>query len=275
MLFLPSDQWAIVEMGLSDLPLPVTPPKSLAENVPTAVALSGLHTESHNSQPPSPLPDNLNKTFPRPQSPRTPSTKPVRTPNTKHHTRQPAHSHVHNYDPDERKAEAHGQAQSQTHSPSHDADPSLNDFSTLSYDASAITYATTTTPIRTSHPSRTQTSVRPQEQTRRRLGRAVRNFVRKMLSPSSGAGGTTLGGRGKGKSSELGPRGRYVRSTKDRDAFLGRTSGFAGPDERERETPPSDRSGDSGWTFASVSSWTGPMAGQQTHGGNRWSGLWH
>ncbi|KIJ12939.1 hypothetical protein PAXINDRAFT_14302 [Paxillus involutus ATCC 200175] len=272
MLFLPSDQWAIVEMGLSDLPLPVTPPKSLAENVPTAVALSGLHTESHNSQPPSPLPDNLKKSFPLPQ---TPSTKPVRTPNTKHHTRQPAHSHAHNYDPDERKAEAHGQAQSQTHSPSHDADPSLNDFSTLSYDASAITYATTTTHIRTSRPSRTQTSVRPQEQTRRRLGRAVRNFVIKMLSPSSGAGGTTLGGRGKGKSSEPGPRGRYVGSTKDRDAFLGRTSGFTGGDERERGTPRSDASGDSGWTFASVSSWTGPVAGQQTHAGNRWSGLWH
>ncbi|KIJ04763.1 hypothetical protein PAXINDRAFT_21941, partial [Paxillus involutus ATCC 200175] len=282
-----TDQWAIVEMGLSDLPLPVTPPKAIAENVPTAIALSGLHTESHNSLPPLPLQDNLKKSLPPLQSPQTPSTKPVRTPNAKHHTRQPAHSHAHNYDPDERKAEAHGQAQSQTHSPSRDADPSLDDFSTLSYDASAITYANITTPIRTSRPSRTQTCARPQEQTRRRLGRAVRNFVKKMLSLSSGAGGTTLGGRGKGSSSEPGPRGRHNGSTKDRDAalpigstehrdvFLCRTSGSTCGDERERETPRSDRSGDSGWTFASVSSWTGPVAGQQAHGGNRWSGLWH
>ncbi|KAF8838651.1 hypothetical protein BDN67DRAFT_66240 [Paxillus ammoniavirescens] len=285
-----TDQWAIVEMGLSDLPLPVTPPKAIAENVQTAVALSGFHTESHSSPPPLPLQDNVRKSFPRPQSPQTPSTQPLLTPSVKHHTRQPAHSHAH-YNPDQRKPEvetkAQGRVQSQTHSPSHDTDPFLDDFSTLSYDAFAVTYANTTTPTRTSRPSRTQTSSRPQEQTRRRLGRVVRNFVKKMLSPSSGAGGTTLGGRGKDNSSEPNPRGRYVGSTKDRDAalpigstkhrdaFLGRTSGSTGGDERERETPRSDRSGDSGWTFASVSSWTGPVVGQQTHGGNRWSGLWH
>ncbi|KIJ07593.1 hypothetical protein PAXINDRAFT_19225 [Paxillus involutus ATCC 200175] len=234
--------------------------------------------------------DNLKKSFPRPQSPQTPSTKPLLTPSVKHHTRQPAHSHAY-YNPDQRKpeveAKAQGRVQSPSQTPSRDAYPSLDDLSTLSYDASAITYANTTTPTRTSRPSRTQTSARPQEQTRRRLGRAVRNFMKRMLSPSFAAGGTTFESRGKGSSSEPGPRGRYDGSTKDRDAalpigstnhrdvFLGRTSGFAGGDEKERETPRSDASGDSGWTFASVSSWTGPVEGQQTHGGNRWSGLWH
>ncbi|KIK82091.1 hypothetical protein PAXRUDRAFT_154549, partial [Paxillus rubicundulus Ve08.2h10] len=273
-----SDQWAIVDMGSAGLPLTATPPKVLAQNVPTAVA---LHTKSHNTPPPFPSSDHLTKPTPQPQSPQTSSIKSVRTPSTKYHPRQPARSHAHNPDY-QRKAEggakAQGQVRSPPHTPSSDADPSLGDFSTLSYYASATN---ATTPTRVSRPSRTETSARPQEQTRRRLGRAVRNFVKQMLSPSSGAGGAAFGSKGKKGASELGARGRSAGRTKCRDALLPigstkqrRASEFAGGDERDKdsETPRSD---DSGWTFASVSSCTGPVAGQQTHGGNRWSGLWH
>lgn len=119
----------------------------------------------------------------------------------------------------------------------------------------------TMTPIRASWHARTllhpQTS---QQQTRGRLGQVVRNFVKRMLPPSSGGGASTS------------------RSTRHTGNVKGACvdSPSAGPCQAEM-TPRSNRSGESAWTFASANSWmeTGGQGCMDYQAGNRWSGFWH
>ncbi|KAF9224615.1 hypothetical protein BS17DRAFT_780163 [Gyrodon lividus] len=262
-------------MGLSDLPLPVTPPRIIAENILTAVPA----VTRRSSPLPSPSPSSENKSCPRSHSPQSPSAKPVRIPSGKYHERDPfptGDTHDPDEDKPETKARARAQARLQTQSRGSDSDSSLDDFSTLSY-------AHASTPIRTSRPPRinpythSQEQTQTQTQTRRQLGRVVRNFVKRMLSPSSGVGGgvgSAGGTRGTSSEPRPHPHVRHVdaTSTKKRHTLLVRTPGTG--NEREG-TPRSDTSGRSGWTFASVGSWTAPPECQQAHGSNRWSGLWH
>lgn len=141
------------------------------------------------------------------------------------------------------------------HSPLHsqESDSNLIDFSTLSYaDAS---HTNTTTPIRPSRLSRTPLHPQiSQQQARGRLGQVVRNFVKRMLPPSSG----------------------FTRSASSPRPRQGGVKGACGDSPSVRTcqmTPRSNASGESAWTFASASSWM--EAGGQGCATNRWSGFWH
>jgi len=200
-------------MGLQGATLPVTPPKTPLKKGGVRVGAGREHFSSTKRM----SPDGEKHTT---RSPRRPETA--------------ASVREHGYDTPERKQQ---QGDAMKVSPlmpspvySQDSDSYLVDFSTLCYADAA---RNTVTPVRA---SRFSGALQAPQHTRGRLGQAVRNFVRRMLPPSSGGAFSRSSGRQNSKGGCSPPR-----------------------------TEGSDASGESGWTFAS--------AGRQ-QAGSRWSGLW-
>ncbi|KAG6377718.1 hypothetical protein JVT61DRAFT_14489 [Boletus reticuloceps] len=238
-----TDKWSVVELGLQVMPLPITPPKTPKN--------AGVHVGGSGEQ--------------------FSSTKTSSSNDEKHTSRSPRRPRRgHGPDTSERNREQSDATKSSTPtstpSPkrSQGTDSDLADLSTLSYaddDASRLSRKNTTTPVRASRHSDTllhsQTSG---QQTGGRLGQVVRNFVKRMLPPSSGSGTS----------------GRKTNSLRTRQT--GKAKGSpSGRRRQENMTPRSDVSGESRWTFASAGSWmeTSGQGCLDYQATNRWSGFWH
>ena len=242
-------------MGLQGVPLPITPPKTPSKK-------AGIHIRESWERLSSTKTTSPNGGKQAPHSPRRPETcggKLLIGREHGHHTPERNHCQV-----DAIKTARPMLMRTPVHS--QDSDFHLADVSTLSYtDASRLSRANTTTPIRASRLSRTL--LHPQasrEQARGRLGQAVRNIVKRMLPPSS-VGGTSIRSTG------------YARTRQTANAKGSPGDSPSARTSQAEMTPRSNVSAESGWTFASASSWMearaqGCLDYQTT---NRWSGFWH
>ncbi|KAF9236879.1 hypothetical protein BU15DRAFT_76481 [Melanogaster broomeanus] len=167
-----ADQWAIVNLGFSDLSLPVTPPKIIAESVlPTTpvVVFSGLHTESYSSPPPPPsqlpyptsLRNGQRESSPQLWFPESHDTALICTPSSKHHD----HAYT-----DEDKIEVKAGAQGRPHTLPHDSywESSFDDLSTVSYATTSTLASHASSHMRAYRPPRTHPHTYPEEQRRSR-----------------------------------------------------------------------------------------------------------
>ncbi|KAG9310940.1 hypothetical protein JVU11DRAFT_8814 [Chiua virens] len=243
-----ADKWSVVEMGLQNERLPKTPPK-------TPYKHTRFHVGENQQRSSSPL--RSAKAIP-PKSEKQASRSPlsIRPQTGGQWASKREHDHAlerNQHQGSTVKSDTPTSMRSRTLS--QGSDSYMDDFSAR---YSNVSHASPTTPIRAPRFSRALEHPQTQLQTGGRLGQVVRNFVKRMLPPSSG------GGASQHSASHSRPRTGNVKGS---------------PTTRTCETemtPRSDMSGGSAWTFASAGMWL-EGTGQgclEYQTSNRWSGFW-